>query len=626
MAEYRDAERRLGIGEGVRIEPIARAKPLLLPRLQVAKAAAVARRPQRLVVATPIRNKVTVHGALLPKLRIASLPTLQNRAVPAVQQSPAVVIGNFVLFPDIRARTVSFMLKAPLLVSASVLIERNAEFRTLGGTVTLVTSLFPNEELQTQHGAWTAALASAGVRSTAWRFVPLSINRLTATLDLPETQRSADVRATTSAQQGTATFLAELTPLGAQAWKDALERGSALPGVCRLNASFASRDPQDRPAVRTQVAHSPVQALAHGAGPSALHVVNPENEVSAALVVDGHPTLEAVALEMRSSSSAARAEVFGSEGGTMNLRVASTDLASMEVEWSARVSFHSASWPAVRAGGVLSTSAGWAELINPASWIRQVSVTMMLIGNDGRVVTEARGSDRVTGSLDFTADFLEGESGLQTTFEATSELSTTILTPRPPGTEPGDLKLTVVAFRDGRDDMVVRNLSSDEQWVLVKVYPNARVEITSNLSASSESDPIPSALNELAPAGFARQAVPRIHTSPRRAATARPPLFRLEAEGAPFWALEVSTDPTLMLEQNAGLRTQDNYFSSVDPSRRLSTAVALRLPERVWQRLSTAPRLYYRGWTSTTGHAWTDAKATVADAIIDEVPNIELLR
>ena len=51
--------------------------------------------------------------------------------------------------------------------------------------------------------------------------------------------------------------------------------------------------------------------------------------------------------------------------------------------WNATVNFESASWPAIRARGVLSRATGWSDLINPSSWVRQVTVTAVLIGPDG---------------------------------------------------------------------------------------------------------------------------------------------------------------------------------------------------------------------------------------------------
>ena len=62
-----------------------------------------------------------------------------------------------------------------------------------------------------------------------------------------------------------------------------------------------------------------------------------------------------------------------------------------------------------------------------------------------------------------------------------------LLVPRPPGEVDGDLKLTVLSFRDGLDDMLVRTLDADEQWVLIKVYANARIDVATNRSASAES-------------------------------------------------------------------------------------------------------------------------------------------
>ena len=173
----------------------------------------------------------------------------------------------------------------------------------------------------------------------------------------------------------------------------------------------------------------------------------------------------------------------------MTMRMLADDPSVERIDWQVRVVFAAAAWPPMRVGGVLSNESGWSELLAPSSWLRSVSLTTLLIGTDGDVLTTEASdpTDRVSGAVDFTAPFLEGATSLHTAFETSSRASTTVLVPRPPSEPPGLIKLTAFALRGGRDAMLVRQLDPDEEWVLVKVYANARIEIVTNRTPGAES-------------------------------------------------------------------------------------------------------------------------------------------
>lgn len=72
-----------------------------------------------------------------------------------------------------------------------------------------------------------------------------------------------------------------------------------------------------------------------------IHTINPEVSLEAVLVVDGHPTIETVTVDLRSSTGLTHTEVFGENGGRVVLRLTSTELARERIDWTARVSFRS---------------------------------------------------------------------------------------------------------------------------------------------------------------------------------------------------------------------------------------------------------------------------------------------
>jgi hypothetical protein len=247
-------------------------------------------------------------------------------------------------------------------------------------------------------------------------------------------------------------------------------------------------DEAARFAARTQSMSVTLATLTGGIGPEAVRTLDPEIGVDAKLTIDGDPTVETITVEMRALNGIVHTETFGSEGGMVTMRMVSENPRAERIDWDARVVFAAASWPPMRVSGTLSDTSGWSEILAPSSWLRAVSLTTMLIGADGDVLTAgADSSNRVSGAVDFTAPFLEGATGLHTGFETSNQETTTVLVPRPPAEPPGTVKLTVFALRDGRDSMLVRNLAPDEEWILVKVYANARIEVLTNRSPGTES-------------------------------------------------------------------------------------------------------------------------------------------
>ena len=430
---------------------------------------------------------------------ISKLPILTFPVLPPPAPKTPVQAENIWLWPDAAARTAYYMLSTPVRMEFSVVIEQDPTFRISGGSATVVVGVFPPSKTQAAIDSWIAALRRVSIDASAWRFEPLQLNRLDATLEIPAGHTQGAVSTTTNPRLGTATFLLRLTALGAQVWKQALEGGSPPPGVCNLTAWYLAAGGVANIAAQQQQVNATLAALTSGvSAESALRTVNPEIGVDASLTVDGDPTIQAISVEMRARNGTVQTQTFGAEGGTVTMRLTSNNPRAEQVDWSLRVVFSAASWPPMRVSGTLSQTAGWADLLVPSSWLRAVSLTTMLIGPDGAVLASraADPANRVTGAVDFTAPFLEGATSLHTGFETSSQETQTVLVPRPPSEPPGTLKLTVFALRDGRDAMVVRNLNPDEEWVLVKVYANARIEILTNRSAEATRDPATAAAAE----------------------------------------------------------------------------------------------------------------------------------
>jgi len=502
-----EAVRTVSAGAAVSLAPSAalvRANTFVRPApgapVRLAGALASAK-PTRFELAQPITLSAAIKPRLHPALAdlrvVSKLPILKLPVLPAPSPSSPVRVDDYLLWPDPGTRTVWFMLATPERAEFSLVVEQDSDFRITGASATLVTSLFPAALPDKVREGWAKTLQRTHTPfGPSWRFQPLALNRLDATLELPEGHARGAPSVTTNPRLGTATLLVELSALGAQVWRQSLDGGAAPPGVCRLNGWYVGGRAA-KLAARSQSSSATLASLLRGVSPETVRTVDPEIAVDATLRVDGDPTIESMTVELRASNGTVRTETFAAEGGEMTMRMLVEDPSAARIDWQVRVVFAAAAWPPMRVGGVLSNETGWSELLAPSSWLRSVSLTTMLIGADGDVLTgEASDStDQVSGAIDFSAPFLEGATSLHTAFETSSRASTAVLVPRPPSEPPGEIKLTVFALRGGRDAMEVRTLAPDEEWVLVKIYANARIEIVTNRTPSVESERDPNGVS-----------------------------------------------------------------------------------------------------------------------------------
>lgn len=424
---------------------------------------------------------------------LARLPTLRHVVLPRPPSDRLVRADDVLLWPDKPRREAFFMSATPVLRDISLVVERDADYRTTRGDASIELAIHPLDattRAQTDAARWTAALLAAGFDATGWRFTPLVVNRLEGSLVVPVEHHRDGVRSVPNAHTGTVLFHVALSSSGAHAWHDALVDGAPLTVIVTLIATVASGSVTSSLAARRESISAPLPALIGGRRPNAVRVVNPEVEVEAKLHVDGDPTVQSIAVDMTASTGLSRNHVFDGSGGQLALRIATEDPAAVHVDWHVTVAFAAASWPPVSIGGRLSAG-NWSDIVSPSSWTRRVTVTAMLIGPDGSILngdpaSSVELSNRLAGSLDFEADFLEGTK-LQTAFETSNQQVVDLYLPEPPGAAPGRLRLTVMSIRGGRDDLLVRDLQSGESWVLIKVFENARIQVETNLTAGGES-------------------------------------------------------------------------------------------------------------------------------------------
>lgn len=600
------------------------------PALAQGTVASISRKPQNNAVFRAQAHQFSVLPINHRDNWLLTLPILHTKPIPVSTQSPPVVVGEFVLYPDKDEAIAYYTLAQPRIVDTDLVVERNSEFRVTGGTATMIISCFPAEDstaLVRYHSSWQKALGSPN-KQRAWRFQPLPLQRLKADLDIPSTHERLAPGITENRTLGAATFLLELSALGAESWRQAIAQGTAVIGVASLGISYAGKNSAGRIAYQSRNLNASLSTLLAAVNESSIRVVDPQVEVATMLVISGHPSIANVSVELRSSFSPVHTQIFDGSGGSASLTLTATDLSAHYVEWHVVVNFLVDDWPTIRVSGVLSQDTGWSELLSPSSWMRELTITSLLVDTDGRVLDNANSSDRVTGTLAIQADFIDNPSGLQTTFETHSEQMSRVVIPQPPGESAASVHLSVFALRDGLSEMTNRAIAVNENWVVITVTPEPAILLATNTTPVSENSATSTVANELSRLTENSQlptVQPRLYTSRRRSTKAAAPVFTLAESTKRFWALEIASHPALLPDSGATGRTLFNYwFSYGAMTTQFIDSNRFQLPAEIWQRMAKPGRLYYRAYLSETANEWSEPQVTTADVLIDEAPYLEV--
>lgn len=416
---------------------------------------------------------------------------------PVPELSAALRSGDFWLWADLIDQQAFYSLAVPRLRQFSLTVQKENRNNTTvisGGSAILEVSLFAEEDalaIERYRQIWTDALAQAGHASRTWKFLPLQLRNVQASLELAANHASQAPRITTNSDLGRATFIIDLSELGVQVWKEALEqrRGSAIPGVCRINTTFYAQR-RDRVSVQQQDLSVSLSALLANIGSEAIVNANLQLSTEAKIVVEWHSSLQTVTLNWRPNNGAAPgSDVFNAASLPLNILLTAQDLNTLEVDWNAQVSFVDPSWPPVTEGGKLSlTNNNFTHILKPTAWVRDYTLIVWLLDDQGNIITNRASSgdlnNRVMGVMNFSAPYLPKK--LTEAFETSSQKIAKVSFPVLPG-QPAELELSLVSQRNGRDDFQTRKLSIDENLIAVKVYPNARIEIVTSRDRLPES-------------------------------------------------------------------------------------------------------------------------------------------
>ncbi|MBM9618387.1 hypothetical protein [Streptomyces zhihengii] len=436
-------------------------------------------------------------ATVVPKWTSQEIP--QRSCMPLYDRvGPLVIDGvtpEVTVCPDVTADIVWFAPTAPVLTDFTLTVRREVRpgggVAVSGGTAVLsvsvhgtprgpaVPSLLPGDLRNLLEGQ-APALAFVDPAS-AFALLPAPLSGLDVVLQLPAGVATEPPSVTVSPLAGSATIAVELSEPAVLDWVSALETGTvrALAGVVRATASVPTADPDNWfPGVDTQVLEAALGSLLAGRGAADIRWIDPQQTVSATVVVVGSRLVDRTTVALRpTDGQAPRSAVLGPPGGRGDITVVTRDPRSAAVDWRAEVAFTPPRWPVVPAAGRLDSVRGWITMLKPESWCAGYVLTVVPVDTAGRPVAAAtRAGDRVQGVLNFTAPYVGGGL-LSTAFEVEYGRPTSLVLPRYPDEAFGDLVVTLFADCGGTPGQSSRRLGEQDAVVTALVRPDGAVEL-----------------------------------------------------------------------------------------------------------------------------------------------------
>lgn len=480
--------------EGHRKAPVRAVRPVRSPAATAIYGRSLAQRKTLITKATApaapaARPVLARHLALRPSFQIGVVAN-----VPPPRRTDPVAVGDVLLFPG--DGVAMYLAARPLGLSTALTVrteEVDGTVRTTAGNATVSCTVLPvldGAALAERHEPWTAALAAAGHHARSWRFSPLHLRSVRATLELPDDHTTGAPTSSAGSDTADGVFVVDLSARGAQAWEQALESGHAhgIIGAVTFAVSFAA---ESNGTMHTQT-HTLTDTLGSIVGDSEVtrRDVRGEIGVPGRLLVRGHPTIDHVALTLHAGDDVETATI-GPEGGEISMVLATTNTGTEAIRWDANVAFASSTWPIIATHGELSDNTGWSTILAPATWSRTIDVMMVLVDDDGHTATPD-GTEIVNGNVRYYPPDPGGRT-VSTDFEGRHQQMAAVVLPSPPtGTTSAAprVELSMLVLRGGHQQMASTEISPDDRWVLVRVRPDATVSFATNGSPATEHDPL----------------------------------------------------------------------------------------------------------------------------------------
>lgn len=289
----------------------------------------------------------------------------------------------------LRVRRAFFASTQPWMKEFRLVVRREQQqdkLETTGGTAYLTVSLYTQSEpdaLNQYRSVWTDALENAGYGTHLWKFIPVNLRNLQASLDLPP---GCSVETSTDVEDGTVTFVIQLSATVVQAWQQALEsrQPHLITGTCYFQADYFSRD-NDRLRRDRQQLSASLPTLLRDCTPDRVQLLDPTLAIMTTIEVRGNSMVDTVTLNWQPNTNTPPIQqVFDAEGGTLTGTITATHMNNVSIDWQALVKYKMAGWSAIRQTGKLSAFL-LREIVKPGSseWIQYFTLfSAFMIGQN----------------------------------------------------------------------------------------------------------------------------------------------------------------------------------------------------------------------------------------------------
>lgn len=397
----------------------------------------------------------------------------------------------------IKVRRAFFATIMPELQSFKLTIRQGGTHLETMGTALFTVSLYAQTDdvvMEKHRLEWTDALAAAGYGARLWKFLPVNLRKLQAFLDLDSQQLRSPIQVAINASAGTATFVVELSSLGAQIWQRALESRQIqqISGIARFTAKFYART-DDRLQIREQPFSVSLATLLSSCGPEHIETINPIVALKTELIVQSHAFVDSVAVtwQPKQGGETIHRRFPGNDGGILTGVVLTDNLNAVDIVWDAQIQYRFPGWSIASQQGNLSLLNA-IEIIKPGSseWIKEYTIYTVLMASPTQVATNlAEFEDiEVTATISYSANYLK--QPLTTTFQPKHLEMTDVPFPLQPGQEPTQVGLTTVTKSRSQNTIlasVLRILKPEELLLNLKIFRDGQVAICASTDPIDES-------------------------------------------------------------------------------------------------------------------------------------------
>lgn len=397
----------------------------------------------------------------------------------------------------IKVRRAFFATVLPEVQSFHLTIRQGLTNLETTGTALITISLYAQQSdpiLEKHRLEWTDALAAAGYGSRLWKFLPVNLQRLQAFLDIEQQQLRSAVQVSVNSGAGTATFLVELSTIGAQVWRQALETRQIdqIIGIARFTAKFYARTDGGLQ-IREQPFAANLATLLSNCGPEHMDILSPTLALSTSLIVQSHAFVDSVAVTWhpKQGGEMIQRNFPGDEGGILMGVILTDNLSAAEVDWTTQIKYRLPSWSIATEQGKLSL-ANPTEIVKPGSseWIREYTIyTVFMVSPTQSATNLAEFEDiEVEATLSFSASYLT--LPLSTTFQARHLDITEVPFPVIPKQAPSQVGISVVT-RSRSSNAILASIQQvlqiEEQLLNLKIFPNGQIDVCTSADPIAES-------------------------------------------------------------------------------------------------------------------------------------------